>query len=312
MKNKKVIKILLVAVITILILWSTIFIIDYVRCSNFKDPIFVISGETADDGGSGTYYGLGYKVEIEKNISAEYGLQLIKVEMYIFDKFITGAIADLENVQGEVNNGNNERNASFIGKILEETTKYMIVEPNEDEIERKSSDKIVVNYGTDHIDYLYGVGRKVLINYDGYIMETYPAQINSNNILTEGYEEFEVIVKKSKKVSKAKILNNQDLYKYNSDYNLYYYGLEEVNVSIDNKIVTLESALRSGKITLDGIIAKANRDLESNIIVGDTYNDGGTRIYTYDNYTIIKFHTLDGIQDVYIGTNEMNYNVKNN
>lgn len=35
----------------------------------------------------------------------------------------------------------------------------MIVEPNEDEIERKSADKIKINYGTDHIDYLYGIGR---------------------------------------------------------------------------------------------------------------------------------------------------------
>ena len=32
--------------------------------------------------------------------------------------------------------------SSFVGKVLEETTKYMIVEPNEDEEERKVSDKI--------------------------------------------------------------------------------------------------------------------------------------------------------------------------
>ena len=71
---------------------------------------------------------------------------------------------------------------TFVGTVLEETTTYMIVEPNEDEAERKSSDRIVINYGTDHIDYLYGIGRKVIINYTGYIMETYPAQINTDNI----------------------------------------------------------------------------------------------------------------------------------
>lgn len=73
----------------------------------------------------------------------------------------------------------------------------MIVEPNEDEEERKSSDKIVINYGTDHIDYLYRVGRKVIINYTGGIMESYPAQINTDNILINGYEEFELTVKTS-------------------------------------------------------------------------------------------------------------------
>lgn len=94
MKNKKVMFIVLGIVTAILVLWSIIFAIDYVRCSNFKMPIFIIAGETADDGGSGTYYGLGYKVEIRKSISAEYGEQLVKVEMYMFNKFIAGAIAN--------------------------------------------------------------------------------------------------------------------------------------------------------------------------------------------------------------------------
>ena len=46
--------------------------------------------------GSGTYYGLGYKVDVKKNLSAEYGVQLEKVEMYMFNKFITGAIAEVQ------------------------------------------------------------------------------------------------------------------------------------------------------------------------------------------------------------------------
>ena len=303
MKSKKVVFVILIAVI---VLWSIIFMIDYTRCSNFKEPLFVISGETADDGGSGTYYGLGYKVEIEKSISDEYGIQLVKVEMYIFDKFITGAISDVEDVSDELNNGISN---SFIGTVIEETTTYMIVEPNEDEIERKSSDKIVVNYGEDHIDYLYGIGRKVLIKYDGYIMETYPAQINTDNILTEGYEEFELIIKKSDKVRKTKILNNQDLYKYNSDYDLYYYGLEEVNITVDNQTMSLEAALKSGKITIDGILAKANQDVSDKIIKEERYDDGGSVEFYYDKYTIIKCHSLDGNRDVYIGIPEMTLNV---
>ena len=168
----------------ILVLWGLIFTIDYVRCSSFLEPIFVVAGQTADDGGSGIYYGLGYKVKIEKNISAEYGPELEKVEMYMFDKFITGAIANIHitvDDDGKIDTQPQVHN-SFVGTVIEETTKYMIVEPNEDEQERKSSDRIVINYGTDHIDYLYGIGRKVIINYTGYIMETYPAQINTDSI----------------------------------------------------------------------------------------------------------------------------------
>ena len=101
--NKKI-KVLIVIVLSVILLWGVIFAIDYFRCSNLKMPIFVIPGETADDGGSGTYYGLGYSVEVEKNVSAEYGIQIESVEMYIFDKFVSGAIAcfdkELTNTEG--------------------------------------------------------------------------------------------------------------------------------------------------------------------------------------------------------------------
>ena len=91
---KKSVKILIGVIIALILLWGIVFSVDYFRCRNFQMPIFVVAGETADDGGSGIYYGLGYKVNVEKSISAEYGEQLEKVEMYLFGKFIAGAIAD--------------------------------------------------------------------------------------------------------------------------------------------------------------------------------------------------------------------------
>lgn len=194
---------------------------------------------------------------------------------------------------------------SFVGTVLEETTTYMIVEPNEDETERKTADKIRINYGTDHIDYLYGIGRKVIINYTGYIKETYPAQIDTNNILLEGYEEFELSVKKSNNKKTTKILNNQELYKWNSNFDLYFYGLDEVNIFVDNKTMSLETALRTGKMTIDGILAKANQDVSNGVIEEVRYQDGGTAEWYYEDYTIIKCHSLDGNRDVYIGIPEM-------
>ena len=49
---------------------------------------------------------------------------------------------------GEVEENNIQAYNSFVGTILEETTTYMIVEPNEDEEERKSADKIRINTQT--------------------------------------------------------------------------------------------------------------------------------------------------------------------
>ena len=197
---------------------------------------------------------------------------------------------------------------SFVGTVIEETTTYMIVEPNEDEIERKSADRIVINYGTDHHDYLYGKGRKVIIQYTGYIKETYPAQIDTDNILIFGYEDFEISVKKAEKVKKTKILNDMEIHKNNSDVNLYYYGLEEVNIKVDNKTMTLEEAIRSGRMTIDGLLVRANKDVSAGIIKSETYKDGGTTEWYYKDYTIIKKHSLDGNRDVYIGISEMRLN----
>ena len=216
--------------------------------------------------------------------------------------------AVVENKTNEVSNNDNKEYNSFVGTVLEETTTYMIVEPNEDEDERKSADKIKINYGTDHYDYLYGIGRKVIIKYTGYIKETYPAQIDTNEILIDGYENFELSVKKSDKKTKFKILSNQELYKNNSNFDLYYYGLEEVNISVDNEIMPLEDALKSGKMTIDGILIKANQDVSNGKIKSEVYKDGGTTEWYYDTYTIIKCHSLDGNRDVYIGIPEMRLN----
>lgn len=92
MKIKKNMKLLIIIVVSLIISWSAIFITDYTRCNSLKAPIFVISGETADDGGSGEYYGLGYTVKIKKYIDAEYGVCIESVEMYVLGKIVSASI----------------------------------------------------------------------------------------------------------------------------------------------------------------------------------------------------------------------------
>lgn len=268
-----------------------------------------------NDGGSIEFKALLYTVtkyhKLNENTQNGYlegiGIEILGIEVY---NNINKQLIKSENNKKLEDNQQNQtipttqNDNSFVGTVLKETTTYMIVEPNEDEEERKTADKIQINYGTDHKDYLYGVGRKVIINYAGYIKETYPAQIDTNNILIDGYEKFELTVKESKNENKTKIINNKKLYKNNTDYNLYYYGIEEVNITINNKIMSLKDALISGKMTIDGLIIKANEDIPNATV----YKDGGSIEYHYDNYTIIKMHTMDGNRDVYIGTKDMTIN----
>ena len=206
------------------------------------------------DGGTVEYKTLLYSItkyhKLDESVNDGY---IDGIVIKVFGKEIYNSIEDKENTNKDneesLDNTENSQYSSFVGTILEETTTYMIVEPNEDEIERKSADKIKINYGTDHIDYLYGIGRKVVIYYTGYIMESYPAQINTDKISTEGYEDFTITVKKSNDITKKKILNNKNLSSDKQDYNLYFYGLDEVNVTLNNKTMSLEDSLKSGKMT---------------------------------------------------------------
>lgn len=78
-------------------------------------------------------------------------------------------------------NTSNEEQFYFYGKVIESNSNSIIVEPNEGENERKSSDKISIGLGKEN-DVIYSVGTQVKITYSGYIMETYPAQINASKI----------------------------------------------------------------------------------------------------------------------------------
>ena len=67
MKKKKII----ITIVSIVVLWLCVVIIDYSRVHSFEKPIFCVGAELADDGGSGRYIGLGYSFDIEGNFMPE-------------------------------------------------------------------------------------------------------------------------------------------------------------------------------------------------------------------------------------------------
>ena len=46
------------------------------------------------------------------------------------------------------------------------------------------------------------------------------------------------------------------------------------------------------------ILNEAEKDVKSGKAMHDVYQDGGTRIYVYEDYTIIKANRLDGNKNV--------------
>lgn len=77
----------------LLLLWGGIFITDY-ACSNaLREPIFARSGGiAADDGGSASYIGLGYTVQVKKCIDAQGQSRIESVEMRLFGRMIAGGV----------------------------------------------------------------------------------------------------------------------------------------------------------------------------------------------------------------------------
>jgi len=218
--------------------------------------------------------------------------------------------ADIQSQVEEYFNMNNEQSEEghfFYGKVVESTASYIIVEPNENEEERKSADKISVGLGENN-DALYTVGTNVKITYDGTIMESYPAKVNATKIEIKSAEDFEILFYDKHPMESYRIytiLDKSETDKY--DYTIYGYD-GSVNIRIDGKDYSLKEALIENKITMEEIIAKANQDEKDGKIKAETYKDGGSMEYHYENYTIIKYHTLDGNRDVYIGTKDLKLN----
>ncbi len=196
---------------------------------------------------------------------------------------------------------------SFIGTIVEETDTYMYVEPDEGEEERALSDKIGVFYTTIHSDYFYGEGRRVVVYYESDAINK-KHEIFSDDISTEGFRDFELVIKETGEAKFEKMLvadENGSAAGFNN-VNVKAYGVD-VTVNVDGRNVTLKEALEKGYVTPQAIVVRANRDAKLKGAQLIEYRDGGSREYVYDNYKIIKYHKEDGNRDLYIGNLNMKY-----
>lgn len=143
---------------------------------------------------------------------------------------------------------------------------------------------------------------------EGLLVTSYNKNVK---VINEYETNFLLEVNTNNKKEKEKITVDELSGKYN--YDIYYYGIENIKIRINGgKEMYLKEALKTGEITIEQIIEQAKKDAEIGIIDSDVLKDGGTKIYYYDTYTIIKKHSIIGmgeyIEDVYIGIPEMSTN----
>ena len=95
MYSIKTVKKLFLIFIFLFLFWFAAAAADLFRLNNFEMPIFARPTVTADDGGSGTYKGFGWRIELEGNFLPEDELPgVTQFEYYLGDDLIYAAIRD--------------------------------------------------------------------------------------------------------------------------------------------------------------------------------------------------------------------------
>lgn len=157
----------------------------------------------------------------------------------------------------EQNKHSSEKEHYFYAKVIESSLNYILVEPNEGEAERKSSDKISIGLGKDN-NIIYPVGTSVKITYPGYIMESYPAQIHASKIelVSKVVLMYQTIIDDIIKQDEA--LNNNAEY-ISLDINSFVAPIERGTGNIHNKYMELNEF---EKDTLLRYCKKYNNDIK--------------------------------------------------
>lgn len=113
---------------------------------------------------------------------------------------------------------------------------------------------------------------------------------------------FEIYFTADNSLKANKIISRDEINLY--DYDIYEYnGI--ANVTIDGIMYSLQEAIKNNKITVEEILDKAKKDEEKGNTHIEQYLDGGSIIYKYSTYNIIKCNTLSGNKDLYICPSEI-------
>ena len=186
---------------------------------------------------------------------------------------------------------------TFAGIITECEEKTMIVRPNENEEEYKSSDKF-------RIEYVGGfnsckIGDKVTITYKGMINESYPAQVGTTNI---EINDFDFYITKPETHTDIRFndyctVENRTIYLAGN--------IGEFYIKDQDKDITLKTYLSTAYQTLDDGIKNITDKLELTV----TLKDGGTKIYKSKNkdITMIACNTTKNDKNILIGDYSMEY-----
>ena len=169
---KKTFKVICGILGIIVALGIVFFTVDYNRAKNQEKPIFCIQNPAGmiADGGTKEYFGLGYKVI---DFHTLVGFDDVKIGSWSMK------YDDFKEEMREYEEKMTQVEYSFCGTITKIEENLFLVKPDENEEIRKSADLIMVQKLKIDNNVKFEIGERIKVTYDGNVLETYPAQINT-------------------------------------------------------------------------------------------------------------------------------------
>lgn len=96
----------------------------------------------------------------------------------------------------------------------------------------------------------------------------------------------------------------EKIMQYN-DYSIYFYDIKEVQFEYKGKTINLKESLKSKEINIEQVIKQSEEDVKNDKAYSTICLDGGSKLYKYDDFSILKMNSADGNKDVYIGQRNM-------
>ena len=304
--RKNIFKVVIIIAVTLLILIGIMYLIDWNRMKKGEEVVFGTWGEKYapvqninEEKDSIKYSKYIDDIKLELDIPNEWKYEeLPKNEENDFFKYALKLYKNNNEQYAMLYFYNNKFGVCGTGR---RTEKLILNNNQEASIGYYDNSKVLQDISFNINENIALVNNE--LNYDD--TEELLEIIKTINITYNSIPDFEILFYYKNPIESYKvytILDKSETDKY--DYNIYGYdGI--VNIKIAGKEYSLKEALLENKITMEEIIEKASKDEKDGKITAEMYKDGGSMEYHYDNYTIIKFATLSGNGDVYIGTKNL-------
>ena len=145
--------------------------------------------------------------------------------------------------------------------------------------------------------------------HNGVVAESYPGQINFiYEIRLAKGEHPKLTYALSPQIGESKKTTEITDHNHELGCAIYYYGLEGMEVTVEEQTMSLQHALAVGAVSAEYLLEQAEADAKAGTCQRVVYKDGGSKLYRYEDYALLKMNTLSGDRSLYVGTPDLSPN----